>query len=58
MSAKNKALKKKKGHIYERTIRGGFEKVRENATEQDYQKHYSAKMKLGENKGKNRYELR
>ena len=31
MSAKNKALKKKKGHIYERTIRGGFEKVRENA---------------------------
>lgn len=50
--------KKMKGHVYERTIRGGFEKIRENVSPQEFKKHFSAVHKIGSVKGQPKYKYR
>jgi hypothetical protein len=47
-----------KGDIYERTITGGWEKVRGDATRWDFDKYYSRTHKIGAFKGQPVYNFR
>ena len=58
-ASKSEALEhKKKGHVFERSMKGGWEKVRENVSEDEFKKHYSRTHKIGAVKGKPMYSLR
>lgn len=48
----------KRGRIFQRTIRGGWEKVRGDATRQEFKRYYSRKHKIGSVKGKPMYSFR
>lgn len=46
-------------HLYARTIRGGFEKIRENMTQSDFETYYANDVhKYGKYKGQPRFRLR
>jgi len=57
---KHEMAKRMKGHVYERTIRGGWEKVRENMSSKEFEKSDYAKRKhkIGQFKGQSMYRLR
>ena len=58
MTSKSKALGKIKGHVFERSMHGGWEKVREGVNEKEFAKNYSRKHKIGSVKGQPMYKLR
>ena len=49
---------KMKGTIHERTVNGGWEKVRGDVTREDFEKGYSRKHKIGAVKGQPMYKFR